>query len=335
MGDSGIDWCDKTWNPITGCDPVSAGCKNCWAKRMAKRLAGRCGYPPAPDEFTVTLQDNRLREPYAWRKPRRVFVCSMSDLFHRQVPDTYLDQVFQVMKETPQHTYQLLTKRPVRMHDYLSGLGSYNWPLLNVWLGVTIENQVEADWRIRWLAQTPAAVHWLSLEPLLEAIDLQVECGHGVGDLALEGGYIDWVVVGAESGPGRRPMNEDWVRALKDQCVEHAVAFFYKQRYYEVTGKREHMPTLDNRRWAQYPGDMDRTVVRCNQFNGPCNMPSCIHSKLHYPDVGLQCQTPSRCLWHRVRDGRKYQRVCCEEVALGTPLARWLALYGRGGGGEK
>lgn len=309
MGTSKIAWTDKTWNPISGCSPVSSGCKNCYAKRMAKRLAGRAGYPPAPDEFTVTLQDSRLDQPLHWRKPCRVFVCSMGDLFHPEVPTAYLNAVFQTMKDAPQHTYQVLTKRSVRMHDYLTGeYGPKGWPFPHVWLGVTAENQTAANQRVWWLAQTPAWVRWVSVEPMLGLVCLQVEWGQGLGDLALESGKIDWVIAGAESGPGHRRMNEDWVRCLKNQCVKHGVAFFYKQRWNAIIGKMQHLPFLDNQIWDQYPDD--RIACRCNRTLG-CMVKGCVHHGLHYFDTSLHCQQPIRCEWHRVKQGRQYEKVQC------------------------
>lgn len=206
-----IEWTDQTWNPITGCTPVSPGCAHCYARRMAKRLAGRCGYPAAPHEFEVTLHPERLNEPLGWKKPRRVFVCSMGDLFHEDVPDEYVDAVFAVMAVAEQHTFQVLTKRPERMYQWsrslytrsfrYSALGnrsvSYTYskigemlragaleygvqvgpinrsfPLANVWLGVTAETQMQANQRIPVLLSTEAKVRFVSIEPMLGPVDL-------------------------------------------------------------------------------------------------------------------------------------------------------------------
>lgn len=236
---SKIEWLagGATWNPVTGCSKVSPACAHCYAERMARRLAGRCGYP-ADESFRVTLHPERLEEPLRWRKPRRVFVVSMGDLFHQNVPDEYIDRVFSVMWQAEQHTFLLLTKRPWRMREYISsrprdsmksdrvrikdelGWRNYSvpWPLPNVWLGVTAEDQQRADERIPILLQTPAAaVRWVSCEPLLGPIQ-------GVGDTA----RIDWVVAGGETGPGARPMHPEWARSLRDQCRAARTAFFFK-----------------------------------------------------------------------------------------------------------
>lgn len=443
-----IEWADEVWNPITGCSPISAGCKNCWARRMAKRLAGRYGYPEAPHQFDVTLHPERLEQPLQWHKPRHVFVCSMGDLFHRDVSSGHTQRVFQQIAQTPQHTYLILTKRPHRMkmffvnntdvNGYLHMWNGYKAkrPFPNTWLGVSVENQKTADERIPLLLQIPAAVRFVSYEPALGPIDItrylcynephghtternqnisssakrrtrnrrerenledalssnqsvdrsvnlenmQAEtrrtshrsrlspdslderqdenkcrgsqtsmvsllrtnsqriddqsqewnqerqqtrefgisnaqstdatCGAYTGDSALrkstrreapqlkvdrgtgnrnsssfspqtchgasssrkvqgesandfrystqtdlETSPIDaclqWIVAGCESGPGARPMDEDWVRDLRDQCVDADIPFFYKQKL--VNGKRVSMPELDGKVWNQYP----------------------------------------------------------------------------------
>jgi protein gp37 len=182
MGKTSIEWATDTWSPITGCTPVSAGCKNCYAKRMAKRLAGRCGYPEAPHEFRVTVHDDKMDEPLRWRKPRRVFVCSMGDLFHENVNGTTIRRAWATMALCPQHRFLVLTKRPRSMcyeMNALRGLAdSENWtlsqlcrPLPNVWLGVTAENQEMADERIPVLLSIPAAGHFVSYEPALGPVD--------------------------------------------------------------------------------------------------------------------------------------------------------------------
>lgn len=159
----------KTWNPVSGCTPISPGCAHCYAKRMAQRLAGRCGYPEAPHEFDVTLHPEKVGDPLRWKKPTRVFVCSMSDLFHHDVPFEFIKDVSRVMRACPQHTFQVLTKRPERMAEFAAAIG-IAWP--NVWLGVTAEDQEQADQRIPVLLQIPAAVRFVSIEPLLEPVDL-------------------------------------------------------------------------------------------------------------------------------------------------------------------
>lgn len=249
---TGIEWTDETWNPVTGCDHVSPGCDHCYAERMAVRLAGRAGYP-ADEPFRVTLHPDRLDQPSRWRKPRRVFVNSMSDLFHRDVPDEFIAEVFAVMGAAEQHTFQVLTKRPQRMARLLS---SPEWsarlvhdhgipaagrgPFPNVWLGTSVENQRYAELRIPHLLATPAAVRFLSIEPLLGPISLRWAKWHDYyrdgwrerGEVQDEydgARRLDWVIVGGESGPGARPMHPAWVRTLRDHCTAAGVPFFFKQ----------------------------------------------------------------------------------------------------------
>jgi len=267
---SGIEWTEATWNPVTGCSKVSQGCKNCYAERDWGRLSKIGGNVYTGRAFTdVMCHPERLDQPLRWKKPRRIFVNSMSDLFHESVPDSFIDKVFAVMALAERHTFQVLTKRPARMLSYfLSGpkehtvkgeawemLGHYPkypnagmkapWPLPNVWLGVSVEDQATADERIPLLLDTPSAVRWISAEPLLESVDLTdltVSLPDGVaqwnalhfdndrGDCAPYGSAtIDWIVVGGESGPNARPMRPDWVRSLRDQCQASGVPFFFKQ----------------------------------------------------------------------------------------------------------
>ena len=265
MAQSKIEWTERVWNPVTGCTKVSQGCKNCYAERMAKRLAGRCGYP-ADDPFRVTIHSDRLAQPLHWRKPSRVFVNSMSDLFHPDVPGGFIAAVFGIMAACPQHTFQVLTKRPARMKTWFEDLKSVGpanrcypaetcrahamnktldsvrskltgydtrWPLPNVWLGVSAENQETADQRIPLLLQAPAAVRFVSCEPLLGPVDLAGASGGNdyLGDHwdRNVGPGIDWVIAGGESGPGARPMHLDWARSLRDQCAAARVPFFFKQ----------------------------------------------------------------------------------------------------------
>lgn len=281
MGTSKIEWTEKTWNPATGCTKTSPGCRSCYAERMSHRLAGRVGYP-ADNPFAVTLHPDRLEEPVHWHKPSRIFVCSMGDLFHDEVPDDFISAVFGVMAACPQHTFIVLTKRADRMERWFrhvgkaeprldpksedptgpslecayqllrqeaehhpAGMGgpfhckhgpnpTASWPLPNVWVGVTAEDQRRADQRIPLLLDIPAAVRFVSCEPLLGGIGLsryvwtraEVQTAARVG-ISLKGG-LDWVIAGGETGPGARPAHPDWFRGLRDQCKAAAVPFFFK-----------------------------------------------------------------------------------------------------------
>ena len=239
---SAIEWTEATWNPTTGCDRISNGCDHCYALTLAKRLKamGSPKYQVDGDPrtsgpgFGVTLHADVLDVPRRWREPRTVFVNSMSDLFHARVPVAYVRQVFQVMQETPRHTYQVLTKRAARLARLAPQL---DWPA-NVWMGVSVED-VNQRARIDHLREVPAAVRFLSAEPLLGPLP----------DLDLEG--IDWLIAGGESGPGCRPMSADWVRELRDQCGAAGTAFFFKQWGGRTpkTGGR----TLDARTWDEMP----------------------------------------------------------------------------------
>lgn len=229
-----IEWTEATWNPVTGCDRVSPGCDNCYAERIATRF-GR------PFIGEVQLHPARLDIPLRWRKPRRVFVNSVSDLFHPDVPDEFIERVFFTMGAAPRHTFQVLTKRPQRMAKLLDeafrhrlvqehGLSSAyrTWPLPNVWLGVSVENQRYADLRIPHLLATPAAVRFLSVEPMLGPVRLDER--DIIDDVALDEFVgVDWVIVGGESGPGARPMDPQWGRDVRDQCTAAGVPYFFKQ----------------------------------------------------------------------------------------------------------
>ena len=324
-----IEWADRVWNPVTGCTKISPGCQNCYAERMSKRLAGRCGYPK-DDPFRVTLHPTRLEEPLHWRKPSRIFVCSMGDLFHEDVPDEFIDQVFgvilacRILKNIPNHTFLILTKRPERMARYLTerepvellkawaniapvwtdneditfdelvysecchgwdkngrnskgseykpwGYIDSLWPLPNVWIGVTCENQEQADKRIPVLLQIPAAVRFVSVEPMLDEVVLspwlgvvsgcRIHCPTTCRSCRLHSWEceeahdnrpgINLVICGTESGPNRRATEIDAIRTLRDQCVEAGVPFFLKQM--EIGGRLVKMPELDGQRWAQWP----------------------------------------------------------------------------------
>ena len=209
---SSIEWTEATWNPTTGCSPVSAGCAHCYAQRLALRLQAM-GNPNYANGFRLTLHEHMLGVPLSWRKPRMVFVNSMSDLFHTQVPFNFTDSVFKTMRACPQHIFQLLTKRSAKMLAYARRLE--RWPK-NVWAGVTVED-ARVKSRISDLRAVPAAVRFLSCEPLIA----------DVGRLPLDG--IHWVIVGSESGPGARPMQKAWVESIRRQCEDAEVAFFFKQ----------------------------------------------------------------------------------------------------------
>lgn len=244
-----IEWTDATWNPVTGCTKVSEGCDHCYAETIAHRFAGTPAYP---NGFAVTLRPERLDQPLRWQRPRRIFVNSMSDLFHADVPDEFIARVFAVMALAPQHTFQVLTKRPGRMRSLLSSaefrrgvrlavfesglvdeviaFGSEMFPLPNVWLGTSVESQKWADVRIPQLLGTPAAVRFLSCEPLLGPVDLVPSLRAWAGGDAVQiNHHLHWVIVGGESGPHARPMHPDWARSLRDQCVSAGVAYHFKQ----------------------------------------------------------------------------------------------------------
>ncbi len=264
---SNIEWTEATWNPTTGCDQVSAGCDNCYALTMAKRLKAMdsAKYQTDGDPrtsgpgFGVAMHEDALSIPLRWRKPRTVFVNSMSDLFHPKVSDEFIAKVFAVMAATPHHTYQVLTKRAPRMRSLLNNLewctqvlhesltrlhgpsrGLPAWPLPNVWLGVSAENQEQADRRVSELVKTPAAIRFVSAEPLLGPVDLSKWLGIEWSDMGMwleemlatvsgRGSLLDWVIVGGESGPGARPMDGNWVADLVDQCQASSTAVFVKQ----------------------------------------------------------------------------------------------------------
>lgn len=211
MATTSIEWTDKTWNPVTGCTKISAGCQNCYANVMTNRLRGMHN-PKYFNGFKVTLHTEDLQEPQKWKKNSMVFVCSMSDLFHKDVPFEFIDKVFDVIRKTPQHTYQVLTKRAERMNEYLK---DRDIPT-NTWIGVTVENK-SVRYRMDYIRNLSAKVKFISCEPLLEDL----------GELNLVG--IDWIIVGGESGVQARPMKEDWVMNIKRQADENNIPFFFKQ----------------------------------------------------------------------------------------------------------
>ena len=242
MSKSNIEWTEVTWNPVTGCDRVAAGCDNCYALALANRLKamGAEKYQNDGDPrtsgpgFGVTVHPTALLQPYRWSGSRVVFVNSMSDLFHAKVPISFIRDIFDVIRETPQHTYQALTKRAHRMERVADKL---DWPD-NLWMGVSVEDASATD-RIDHLRRTPASVRFLSCEPLLSGIpEINLEC-------------IDWVIVGGESGPRARPMQQAWAEDIRDQCVEVGVAFFFKQwggRTPKAKGRE-----LGGRHWDDMP----------------------------------------------------------------------------------
>jgi len=246
-----IEWCEETWNPITGCSKISAGCANCYAERMSKRLAGRYGYPKE-DPFKVTFHPDRLEQPFHWKKPRRIFVCSMGDLFHDDVKDCDINSVFLKMLNCDRHTYIILTKRPERMKDFVSIGTGWRGRMENVWLGVTAENQKTADERIPILLDIPAAVRFISVEPMLSEIDLKLHSYAQSGSMhSTRRVFLNWIIAGTESGPKKRPAKTKWIRSLKDQCVSAGIPFFLKQR--EIAGKVVKMPEFDGKIWNQLP----------------------------------------------------------------------------------
>lgn len=273
MGTTNISWTatenpdgtvtkGKVWNPTTGCTPVvrthpggkDSGCLHCYARTLHERFHGKGSFA------TITLHHDRLTDPLKWRKPCRVFVDSMSDLFHKDVPDAFIDRVFGVMKQAP-HTFIILSKRADRMLDFVKAR-TLNGKCVddNIWLGVSVENQRAADERIPLLLQTPAAVRFLSVEPMLEAVNIRPwlePSGHIYSEVSAWGNQtvgdwppLDWVICGGESGPQRRPFDLDWARALRNQCTTAGVPYFYKQGSSLYPGADA---TLDGEVWHQFP----------------------------------------------------------------------------------
>ena len=221
-----IEWTDKTWNPVTGCTKCSPGCENCYAEKMHKRLQAM-GIPKYKHGFSwVCSHRGSLEEPYYWQKPKKVFVCSMSDLFHEQSDLFFVEEVMNVIYYTPRHTYQILTKRPERMKFFFKNSPYANMD--NLWLGVTVCNQAEADEKIPILLDTPAKVRFVSVEPMLEEIGLRPFI-RGLVTNYQNRHYLDWVICGGETGANARSMHPDWARALRDQCKSSGVPFFFKQ----------------------------------------------------------------------------------------------------------
>jgi protein gp37 len=232
-----IEWTDMTWNPVTGCTKISAGCDHCYAERFSERFRGTPNHP-FQTGFDLTLRPERIEQPLTWRRPRMVFVNSMSDLFHKEIPRTFISKVFDTMERAHWHTFQVLTKRSSLMRNFLRERYSCNPGPTHMWFGVSIEDGSRLS-RARHLREAPAGIRFLSIEPLIGA----------VGRIELDG--IDWVIVGGESGPGARPMNADWVRDIRDQCAAAGVAFFFKQwgGFRPKSGGR----LLEGREWNQFP----------------------------------------------------------------------------------
>ncbi len=231
---STIEWTDATWNPTSGCTKVSPGCDHCYAMKFAERFRGVRGHYYG-EGFDLSLRPNMLEKPAEWKKPRRVFVDSMSDLFQSGVPDDYLDQVFDRMENVDRHVYQVLTKRPERARRYLRKRYAKQAMPEQIWMGVSVENN-DYGWRAEMLREVRATIRFLSVEPMLGPIDR----------VALDG--IAWVIVGGESGHGHRPMNVEWVRDVRDRCGFAGIPFFFKQWHKKNTGR-----LLDGRTWDEIP----------------------------------------------------------------------------------
>ncbi|MEO5318127.1 phage Gp37/Gp68 family protein [Arthrobacter sp. CC3] len=246
---SQIEWTEATWNPVTGCDRVAAGCDNCYALALSKRLKAmgaekyqNDGSPiTSGPGFGVTIHPQALRQPYSWKAPKVVFVNSMSDLFHAKVPVSFVQDIFDVIAATPQHTYQVLTKRSHRMARVASRL---DWPQ-NLWMGVSVENQDVVD-RIDHLRQVPASVRFLSCEPLIGPIE------------GLNLDEIHWVIAGGESGPNHRPMDPRWVESIRDQCLDAEVPFFFKQ--WGGRTPKKNGRTLAGRTWDAMPSTISQAL---------------------------------------------------------------------------
>ncbi len=250
MTKSKIAWTDRTWNPITGCTKISAGCKYCYAERQAfriQKMEKNKGIKRYQAGFQLTLHPDKLLQPTTWKKGCKIFVCSMSDLFHDRVPDSYIKQIFQIMNECPQHTFQILTKRTQRMKELASQL---HWTD-NIWLGVTVESEPYYH-RIRDLYQTPARIKFVSFEPLIGPLSK--------GDLRGDLYQIDWIIVGGESGYNARPMKEEWVDDIFDRVWNHQIPFFFKQwGSASIINAAKQLDGKDaiyrGEKWQQFPGE--------------------------------------------------------------------------------
>ena len=237
---SAIEWTDATWNPVTGCTKITAGCDNCYAERFAERFRGVPGHP-FENGFDLTVRPERLSQPLLWRRPRMIFVNSMSDLFHKEVPRSFIDQVFDTMEAADHHIFQVLTKRSSLMRTYLRKRYEARDPPSHIWFGVSVEDG-RSKARVEHLQTSPAAVRFLSIEPLIGA----------VGAMDLSG--IHWVIAGGESGPGARLLHIEWAREIRDNCAAQGVPFFFKQwgGIRPKSGGRD----LDGREWNEFPVDV-------------------------------------------------------------------------------
>lgn len=249
-----IEWTDSTWNPVTGCSKITSGCDNCYAERFSERFRG---VPKHPFEsgFDLKLRPERLRQPLSWKHPRRIFVNSMSDLFHKEVPVEFIDAVFETMEQADWHTFQVLTKRSSLMSRYLKQRYGTGRAPAHIWLGVSIEDEKNTV-RLKHLKSAQASIKFVSFEPLIGP----------VGDVDLSG--IDWAIVGGESGPRSRPMKEEWIIQIRDACKKAGVAFFFKQwgGIRPKSGGR----TLRGREWNQYPSVRARSNREAHEPTGRC-----------------------------------------------------------------
>lgn len=246
---STIEWTDATWNPVTGCTKISAGCDNCYAERFAERFRGVPGHA-FEQGFDLTLRPQRLDQPLKWRKRKMIFVNSMSDLFHKQVPCDFIHKVFDTMEASDWHTFQVLTKRSSLMRKFINARYDEKKVPNHIWLGVSVEDGTKKS-RIRHLQETNAEIRFLSIEPLIGPM----------GALDLNG--INWIIVGGESGPGYRPMHLEWAREVRDQCKDVNVRFFFKQwgGFRPKSGGR----LLDDEEWNEFPDLMNQTQSPCKQ----------------------------------------------------------------------
>jgi protein gp37 len=238
---SAIEWTESTWNPVSGCSKISAGCLNCYAERMALRLQAM-GQPRYRNGFELTLHPEAIDEPYRWKRPRIIFVNSMSDLFHEKIPAEFIEDVFRVMNDNPHHTFQILTKRSERLKELAPIL---NWTH-NIWMGVTIENNSYTE-RAEDLRTVDAYVKFLSLEPLLGPITSLDLCG------------IDWIIVGGESGPNARTMKKKWVLHIKERCEDNNIPFFFKQ--WGGFNRKKTGRMLQGKTWDEYPRVADKQML--------------------------------------------------------------------------